>query len=272
LGALNNLEDALSSGQYEITPGSEQTVREICFAYDAVCKYMLLIAREETIFKQLQNTRPDMAVIGQAHADTLMLTPDLKDSLGVDNYVKLTLDRQGLDSINLLMAETQRVPTCQLVDPSGPDPQYLQETESISRTHRAVTESRITSGSEPQWVGSWEPSCRPRGLFEVFDKSRPGSQESSGTIEDVLGTARFRGELTQDKVIFLKSYIPSKTLDPAALKGEVLYEAERQSDDEYRGEWRSEDGSFGGELVMKRGAEPLYEPIDTDLPGQERLL
>lgn len=258
---LRGLENTLERGKYVITPGQERTIAELIFSLGSQISYLHNVAREDHIIKKIDEARPAMAVVGLAHADYLMLNPDLLNRFEVAQYWRVLLDAPyiTLGSIPLL-GESMRV--SQYPEQSPPDQSALRERELTTRTYHAATLGRIAVGFEPAWIGSWEPSNRPYGLFEVYPSSA-----TEGKIEDRLGTAGYTGEFNEDTIVFTKRYMSTTTLDPSAVLEDVIYEAHKSSDDEYRGTWIT----YGvkGEFILRRGSY-LYDPPDTDF-GQQKL-
>lgn len=261
---LGHLERALRSGTYSVAPGQERVVAEIQFALKAEAEYLFSVAREDYIFSKLAKLQPQLAVIGLAHADLLMLKPDLIKELGVDEYWKAVLDESTIPAPVVLMSE-RPIRMTQTLEHAPPDPIYLKERELIIRTYRAATLGRIAIDTEPEWIGSWCPDIRPVGLFEVYPISG-----LEGEIEDRMGTASYSGEFGDERIKFVKVYDPNRVLDPNAAHKPITYEARRSSDEEYEGVWYTEGPyPLEGEFVIKRG-NFLYEPPDINF-GQQKL-
>lgn len=242
---------------YTVAKGKERDIVEVRFALEAVANYIFKVEREDVMFARLRATRPDLAIIGQAHGDLLMLTPNLATELGIAEYwhgvVPTSPDATILDIDRLI-----GVPREQHLEQADPDPKYVAEREQTTRWYRAATLGRITLNATPAWIGSWEVNCRPSGLFEVYADTR--DDDLHGTIIDSLGTAAFSGHISDTYLRLVKEYDPSKVLDPNYLKGRIINEAEADSDGVYTGTWRSEEQPhLTGGLVIRRG-DVLYTP------------
>lgn len=259
---MAQLGNELASGRYQATNGNERYLAEFQFGMEADFNYVFAVAREDAIFNKLVQANPDIAIVGLAHSDYFMLSPELRAQLGVDEYWRSRLDAGMMPEFLPLISEV--VPIHQKMELSEPDPNVLTEREFTVRTYRAASLGRIAVDVEPEWIGSWEPSCRPYGLFEVYpDPEDP----RAGTIEDRLGSAHFEGEFGEEGVIFSKEYIRTKVLNPGAYRGVMMYEAEASEDGDYVGKWRA--SGLEGDFVLRRGSK-LFDP-EPFLFGQKKL-
>lgn len=264
---LASLQGALSEGTYKVAPGQERYLAEFQFALSANAQYQFEVAREDYILRKLIELAPDLAVIGQAHADVLMLTPELAGQAAVTEYWRTVLENPPyVDLARLAFLADRPITVFQNLEQSSPDPSHLREREHATRTYRAATLGRIVMDSEPQWIGSWEPENRPYGLFEVRAHT-----DSEGEIDDRLGTAFYHtAEFTEDKIVFIKEYDPKRVLEKHVAKGPVNYEAERISEEgDFEGVWRLDGTQVGGGFTIRRG-NFLFEPPDIEF-GQQKL-
>src|SRR3990167_4556327 len=259
---LAQLRSALRSGQYHIASGQERTVAEISFGLEAEIDYLHAVAREDHIIQELGKLRPELAVIGLAHSDYVMLNPELALKLGVSEYWKALNDTPELPIGMLPMVEDRPVRVYQYLEQSPPDPLRLSERELATRTKNAVSLGRIMLDTEAQWIGSWEPSNRPYGLFELYPTSATG-----GTIEDRLGTAEYTGEFEEDRLEFTKKYIASTTYDPTTIFEDITYDAVRTSETDFEGSWITYDAQ--GKFIIRKGSH-LFDPVDTNY-GQQTM-
>lgn len=251
--------------EYSVVEGKERDIEEIRFALQAVSDFVFNVRREDVIFERLMVARPNLAVIGAAHGDQLMLTPNLPTELGVTEYWHGVVPDPSTPSI----FSTDRlgyVPTRQYLEPGVPDRAFVAQREQTTRSFRAATLGRISLGPDPALIGSWEVTCRPFGLFEVHVARRSGDK-IEGTIIDTLGDSLFTGHVTDSELRLVKEYDQRKALTDNYITGRIVHEAEADADGVYRGIWRSEEQPrLAGELVVVHGHE-LYTPppISTQL-------
>lgn len=241
-----------------IEPGKEREVEEIRFALRASFNYIFQVQREDAIFERLKATRPDVAVVGMAHGDQIMMLPELVDELDVAEYwqgfvPEFQASFHNLDHLAI-------IPRQQYLEPGEPDPFLVAEREQAIRWHNAVSLGRITTGERPAFIGSWRPDCRPDGLFEVHVEQRNGNNVR-GTIIDALGTAHFTGEVTDERIRLEKEYDPAQVLTTSYISGPIVQAAEADADGLYTGEWYAVDrpSSYRGELIIKQ-SDKLYDP------------
>lgn len=255
-------------GQPESAPSDpveEMLAREEIFALDAVAKHTHGITREAVVFDNLAGASADIAVISANHADYLVATPEeqARRGLNIEDYLRVSIDPDELPPLEMwasVIARSSPHPIHQYISGNFPEQRSLAVREAIVRAHRAATTGRILPNGRPFYVGTWQPLCRTDGLFELYpDAHLVGpSWAGSGTIEDTLGTARFEGEFRPAGVRFEKRYDPKLSSDET-IDETIIYEAERSSDDEYRGEWRAEGGKAKGEFVLRKASAP-FEP------------
>lgn len=202
------------------------------YKHEIIRDYIHRVEREEQIFKNIAKTNPAVVILGQEHTKTLIRNKtSLCDDLGIEiRDYKFEIFREFDNKF-------QEYISTDLVDyqdgiVSSP------EMESTKRKYLAISKGEIIPNGKPDYVGSWEEEIIPKGLFEIYIKSRNGDN-FSGIIEDVLGTAEISGTITDEKISFSKKYIQSESAEEAA-QSEILYEAEKKSD-RYIGEY-----SFNG--------------------------
>ena len=259
---LAQLRSTLRSGEYHIAPGQERTVTEISFGLEAEIDYLHAVAREDHIIQELEKLHPGLAIIGLAHSDYVMLNPELAVKLGVSEYWKVLNDAPELPIGMLPVVEDRPVRVYQYLEQSPPDPSRLNEREFATRTKYAVSLGRIMLGTEAEWIGSWELSNRPYGLFELYPTSVTG-----GTVEDRLGTAEYTGEFEEDRLEFTKKYIASTTYDPTTIFEDITYDAVRTSETDFEGSWITYDAQ--GKFIIRKGSH-LFDPVDTNY-GQQTM-
>ncbi|HEY4964116.1 MAG TPA: hypothetical protein VIH90_05465 [Candidatus Saccharimonadales bacterium] len=258
-----NLADELTKAELglsdlSIEEGRESEVSEIRFSLEAIADYIFKVEREDLIVQRLRKYMPALAIIGAAHGDYVMLTPDLVSDLGVTEYwhgeVAVPEERGLLLSDNIASRRVQHI------EPGDPDPSFIGEREQTIRRYRTATTGRVTvGGPPPALIGSWRVECRPEGLFEVHPSVRDGSK-IQGTISDSLGDASFTGEITDSKLRLVKVYDPNRALSFNYISGNIIHEAEAGPDGVYTGVWYSEEWpARNGQLIVRQG-DVLYEP------------
>jgi len=110
------------------------------------------------------------------------------------------------------------------------------------RLIRAHEYQKIILDKKPDFVGNFSTNYNHSGLFEMFINPEAKDQ-FIGTIEDCFGTASFAGEVTPDKISFIKKYI-SKQSAEYCIPTDILYEGYSCRDNGisyYFGTWRAKD-------------------------------
>jgi hypothetical protein len=121
--------------------------------------------------------------------------------------------------------------------PEFPDEIFME------RAYKAVKEGRVTDGN-PNYIGTWELTQEPRGLFEVYLEG--GVEEDGGikgTIEDCFGTATFSGRIARGQISFTKIYkkVYDSRINPEI---HILYEGHFQENGNYEGFYRRMNRNF----------------------------
>ena len=219
--------------------------------------YIFQVEREEALFKAISEKKPTVVILGEGHVKNFRdRQQDLSQSLGIkvrgykfeqnkiinpfmqNNSSGLFDDEQSLDF----------------------DRQFM-----VRRQYKAVKELRIMPDRTPDFIGYWDVDILARGVFEVYvDKEKDGF---CGTIEDIMGTATFRGSLTDNKLRFEKVYDPDKS-SMNALHGIITYEAKRICNGSYRGSFHNFPYSRqSGDFSIDKWGE--YEDDDGFAQGLE---
>lgn len=251
------------------TAEQERQARELAYALTIGSNYIFEVEREEALFKRLEGVKPDVAIIGKAFGDYLMLNRNLAQ-VDIESYQQGVTDDVPVNPATVFDHPVLTPGGEQHLVPGMPDTAVLDQREAILRQYRAVTLGRIDTdetpgwNKTPAWIGSWTPHCRPEGLFEVYPVIGTDIF-SEGVIRDALGDASYRGRFDQDRVGFTKKY-HRILANPAGVP--LRYESYFLHEGEFRGDYGVQEWPDGrlrvfGKFIIKPGAV-LYEPIDLD--------
>lgn len=238
----------------QLAPDETRDLNERDFALWVEARRLFTLEREELIYRNIGKSALDLAIIGIAHGDFLVLSLDkqLEYSIRVDEYWRaVSTHRQSRHLAPEVIG--------QKFSQSKPDPRVLKANQMLLRTYRAAEQGRILPNRQPSWIGSWRPDCRPVGLFEIYPSIKNGSKVH-GQIEDCLGTATFKGEFSRDEAVFVKEYDLDSLLEEKHLvdMGPITYHGYRVSDGDYHGNYESDNGK--GQFILRSGSK-LYEPL-----------
>ena len=176
---------------------------------------VMVFNRGENFTDQIKNHAVDVAVLPKGHAEYLASD----QARGEHGLTVMEYNREGLDLIPVGPYEE----ICPKFQPDvKPSPNTLLIRELKRRGIRAVNEGRITTGLEPELMGTWAASCPPAGLFEMYLEEQVGIGLVRGIVEDVNGTADFEGELSDSRVDLEWRYRPGESIafeEPLRLKG-----------------------------------------------------
>lgn len=242
------------SSAYYMDP-EERSLFEANYKVNVEAEFIKEAKKTEVIAQRILQYQPKRVILSQKHADCLVAdwTSLAESPLKIANYQIERVDT----SINARFSP--RLLPAYLSFGSGPNPKNLLDRKLLVRAHNAVTKGRILPDQEPDFIGTWDVNCRPRGLFEVYvdhDLSKKiGS--TAGFIEDSYGTAifRVRGERSEDHISFVKEYIHTESA-PEAANGEISYEAICK-DGRYEGNYfLSPPNTYEGEkFFMNKGSK-----------------
>lgn len=255
---LNQIKAA--RGLQEYCEGSEwdplvfRDLAEAKYSASSLSDYIFVIERENAILDRIQATRPDIAILGDAHIRFLLSggKEELdKRGINVIGYHREEVARKGFSFLELLNGAAKIEEEGKLVQNAESDPRSVLERQHIVRKFNSAIKGRVVPEAQPQFIGTWDIRCRPRGLFEVYIDG----DNFSGTIEDNFGTALFEGEVSKKDLRFVKQYDPNSS---AGTSEEILsfkpveYEAISDDGQTYIGEfYNSQIG--GGEFIIYRG-------------------
>jgi hypothetical protein len=243
------LKGEVDSGQGsfdDIVSNRLRFLREAEFIAYTQGDYILEVEREQYLVDRVKQENPDVVVLGVGHTDPLILTDGLLEvGLGEVNYYKeewdfdlmLNYDNTPLDAIGYIS--------------QTPDPERLKHRQSLARRHSSVSLGRILPEKTPDFIGTWNPDCRPAGLFEIYLDHLQGGPPYQMVIEDNIGTANGFGGVALGEVGFNKNYIPSKSVKGAA-SGTILYRGRLGDNGIYYGQFNNSSG-IRGQFTMNEG-------------------
>ncbi|MDO8660363.1 MAG: hypothetical protein Q7K43_00600, partial [Candidatus Woesearchaeota archaeon] len=170
------------------------------------------IERDTHLLSAITKEELEVAIVGIGHSDYWFFNKKkIQEQTGLvfELYAKQQPSR------------TSYTPTI-FVRNAEPDSQILLERQSLERAIKLMEQGRIVD-AKPDYVGTWS-HCEPsRGYFELFIQKRSG-ETISGTIEDLLGTARFEGKVNAHGITFTKKYVAAVA---EAVRGEIVYASTR---------------------------------------------
>lgn len=210
LELLKEQQRLVNSKKDDDDPQKIRELREALFKAETEGRYVREVVREDKIIENILRFQPQEVIVGQAHGDVIM------SNLGELSQKGLTVEAYFHENLDPLYISRT------ILEPGIPDPIHSREREALIRQYRAVTLGRVLSDSKlkPDFIGTWNPGCRPQGLFEMYVKERSGT-EFSGIIEDTAGTASFRGTIMDDFMEITKTYDPKKSFE--GFEGPILY-------------------------------------------------
>lgn len=203
--------------QRDGNPQKTRELREALFGIKAEKNYITRVEREDKIIGNILKHQPRVAIVGHYHGDLIMLDLEELRTLGltVGAYFQESLDPNSKLPFLAGISEVRTI-----LQPGIPDPRSLREKETTIRQYYAAKLGRVLPGQKPDFIGTWNPGCRPEGLFEMYVERRSG-QEFGGIIEDTTGTASFRGIMTANLMEFTKNYDPERSFN--GLRGDIEY-------------------------------------------------
>lgn len=204
------------------------------------------IDRADAILQAIKEGNVELAVCALGHADYWMSQREaIQKSQGID-FEQYTTD---IPDYHAILPRTLFTPNAQ------PNPKVAFERESLLRALRLLETGRIMPDKTPDFVGTWTWPEASRGYFEMFIRSRFDNRHVSGTIEDCLGTAEFRGELTPQAFTFVKSY--REPCSQEAVTDPIRYELKKSGNGYMGNYWL--DGFGGPAFVQQAPQVPVLE-------------
>ena len=168
-----------------------------------------LMDRDKTLLKNIVLKKCDVAIAGIGHTDAWILEQArIKKEYGIE-FGQYSTD---------VIAEPYDF-TLKFIENAVPDPNIAYEFTGLRRSINLQEQGKF-SDENPDWVGIWDVYEPSKSYFELFIE-RKRKEHVTGRIEDVLGTAQFKGIFTPRFVRFVKSYIISTR---NAIKSDIVYE------------------------------------------------
>jgi len=205
--------------------------------------YIFVVEREEKILERIAQTQPNIVILGKGHTDYLIQNKKIPASMGisVDSY-----QTEDVSPIPWHWERQQPFERAFLRPEPKPDANILKERELIMRKYRALTDGKVIVDGKPDFVGTWDLNCLPRGLFEMYVEGK----NFSGIIEDTLGTASFAGQIGEDGIMFAKNYDLNKSAQEAS-KHTIVYLGGRIGE-QYEGTFESPEDKVTGKFTLRR--------------------
>lgn len=237
-------------------PQRQQQLMLEYFTASVEDEYGFIVLREEALIRRIQETEPQVVVLGYAHADYLASFGErLPEEYGIsvsEYSTDLPHRTPGDFSMSAILGFAPPPEyLARLRKNVQPHKDSLVEREAVVRSHRAVTEGRIIPNGHPAFIGTWDTRIRPRGLFEVY----PNNGGFRGLIEDRFGTATFEGEVTGQTISFVKTYDPEKcagTTHEVPASTPVEYRGISVDGISYSGSFRDQRGLAAGNFDLSR--------------------
>lgn len=188
------------------SPTNEAQAQPLVEAYyraGVEAEYIHVVRREKKILDNIRRFNPTVVIVGIGHGDYFVSGDGLpgNDKLPILYRREIaeftgTLDYPG--AVSYIDAK------------SAPDQRCLLERELLERRYHAVTAGRISNTGRPDFIGTWDTWCRPRGLFEAYITARTDTTLTL-TIEDCLGTGSADMSIGDNNVSFTKRYDPNQS-------------------------------------------------------------
>jgi hypothetical protein len=170
----------------------------------ALARYIHEIKRDEMLLRKLKEEPPEIAVVGLAHSNHWMS----HNLLPVESYQTFEMDGEGGIFFN---------PNPAL------NPALEVERTCLERAASLFNKGRF-SERKPDYIGTWDRIHPSQGYFEMFVEKKEG-EVISGTINDLLGSANFEGNLNGKEISFVKrytSYTGNANAKPITYTGEIF--------------------------------------------------
>lgn len=223
-------------------PANEAQAQPLVEAYykaEVEAEYIHVAQREEKMVEHIRKFNPTVVVIGIGHGDYLVSRDRLPESDKPAIYRREIAEFTGtLDYPGAVSYIDRR---------SAPDQHHLLGRELLERKYRAVMTGRVLDGKAPNFIGTWDTWCRPRGLFEAYIIARTGNTLTL-TIEDCLGTGSTDMSIDGNNVSFSKRYDPSQSAPGHDLP--IEYKGKKEGD-VYMGEFVIVGENTKGSFTMQ---------------------
>ena len=232
----------LENADFFETNGAKQLAAKHYMA-DVEAQYIFVVEREVKIADKIRDTNPTVVILGKGHTDYLTQNQSDANPIQGAKYTREIVFHRPWH-----WSEESQLPFERArVDYSGEvDRGILLDRELLERKYRALMQKRITQGEEPDFMGTWDVDCQPRGLFEIFvEGARFG-----GRIEDTLGTALFEGTITDSEISFVKAYVREKSSHETA-KDPIHYTGSL-TNGQYEGHYEVVNTHISGRFTLQK--------------------
>lgn len=223
-----------------------------------------LLDRDEAILQNISSSGVEVVVAGLGHTSAWLLEKNrIREEFGIE------FGKYSTDSVS----DAYRG-TLSFTGDAVPDANVAYDFKKIRKSASLIENGSLT-GKTPDWTGLWQMTEPSDGYFELFIEGEENLR-TIGIIEDPLGTAKFRGELTPRFARFLKQYGDSTT---DAIKTDLHYHTDETSQDRdmRHGTWRCAGGGGGFYIQKANCSSPAemamswYDLIQDDRSGQKTL-
>ncbi len=222
---------------------------------EIIAKKIHQLERDGKLLEGIKANAVDVAIVGIGHSECWMA--DQQGNPG--RYADLSVSSYCTDAALQPNHSYQTTFTEQ----AQPNRQFLGDRTGLEHAVRLLERGRI-SERVPDYVGVWNPIRPSEGYFEMMIEKEE-NETVSGTIEDCLGTAAFKGEITSSGCRFVKRYQLAAEI---AARGDIWYEGERQGD-EFIGS-HLVGGVMPGSFYLKKAAGA--RPVELSLRWYEMKL
>ncbi len=229
------------------TPEMRELEREI-YGLNTELDYTYVIRREEKLLENIARSQPAVVFVGAAHSDFFVSQREELAKRGIvfDSYYREELFAYPL------FYEPEDI-TARLNVKPVLDEETLRLRQLLPRRYAALTAGRILPDKTPKFIGTWDTRLPAQGLFEVYVKAENNGR-IRGTIEDILGSAQFKGGVIAKPVnmqdgdmigVLEKSIGFTKKYDEAAVKN-----GGAKQPIEYLAIWNAEKGLYEGKFSV----------------------
>jgi hypothetical protein len=153
------------------------------------------IERDKELLDSISKQNLDLVIVGAGHSDLWRYNKDkIKKEFNI-NFESYAGDETNTSESGheLLFNENPSL-----------DLRLIADHLCLERKINLIETGRISKNGTPDYVGVWNITHPSQGYFELFlDKSENGFK---GRIEDCLGSAKFEGEISNEKINFTKKY------------------------------------------------------------------
>lgn len=179
------------------------------------------IDRDEKLLEATVSSGLEISIVGHSHSDFWFGN---KEDLG--KKYGIVFDSYSTDLAHFYGF----VPEMIFTENAGTSPDMVFEREILERSLRLISSGRIVESGTPDYVGTWDYETPSKGYFEVFIHNRDGDKVS-GLIQDCLGVADFSGEITKERLDFVKTY--GDLSCKKAAKNAVRFQAVKEGNEFY---------------------------------------